>query len=150
MTRCIYLSMLALFACLLVCLNGWSPLIICFVTRSNAVLNCELGQALPHQNVLHCIEGWPPRQTNKQAKVDRCISSVGGIALIMNNYLDKLMVGPRPPQALPQLCHWDHAPLIGRYNIVLCCDTLSCRADCPTNWKCVPTCSGRKRNNGNQ
>ena len=65
-----HLAMLALVACLLVCLHGWSPLIIRFIIRSNAVLNCDLGQALPHQmfyNALQIIrDDHPGKQTSKQ------------------------------------------------------------------------------------
>ena len=131
-----HLSVYACFICLLVCLHGWSPLIIRFIIGSNAVLNYELSQASPHQMFYIALQiirdDHPGKQTSKQKQTD--ISSVWGFAPIMNNYLAKLMVGPRPPQALPQLRHWDHAPpTVGRYNIVLCCDTLSCRTDCPTN-----------------
>ena len=103
-----HLSMLASVAYLLVFLNGWLLLIICFIIRSNAVLNCELGQASPIKMfyiALQIIIGVTTRANKQASKVDRRISSVGGFAPIMNNYLAKLMVGPRPPQALPQLCH---------------------------------------------
>ena len=70
------MCLLQLLAC---CLPAWVVLIIRFIIRSNVVLNCELGQASPHQMFYIALQLGVTTWTNKQVKVDKRISSVGGL-----------------------------------------------------------------------